>query len=291
MPFSQAPVVSSFSTMFRIALAIALLASVEAAAASPAMVTTARGPVQLVTADEAHEAPPPPFLLEEGQSLTLGEGALVVVLFEGSATQVAGPTSVNHTSLKPPQQTTRAGVDVLDELLARRVSTAATGASRGVGDIRLVRPVPGSTVIAPVSIAWRCDGCSAQEVQIHDLLEGRTVWSGTGTDAVQYAGPALGPGAYAVVLDGRDYAFTVVEPEERVRAEQAVGAAREAAKEMVAGGADIAAHTSVVASVFLQAGLPTEALYAIDLAVEAHPDDASLAELRATFEARAGLAP
>jgi len=244
-----------------------------------------------VAGDETQKAPPPPFLLEEGQSLTLGEGALVVVLFEGNATQVDGPASVDHTSLQPPQRVTRAGVDVLDELLARRVSTAATGASRGVGDIHLVRPVPGSTVLAPATIAWRCEGCGSQEVEIHDLLEGRSLWTGTGTGAVQYEGPALGPGAYSVVLGGRDYAFTVVEPEQRTKAERAVEAAREAAKALVAGGADPAAQVSVVASVFLQAGLPSEALYAIDQALEAHPGDAALLQLRETFEARAGLAP
>jgi len=277
--------------MFRIALTFTLLVSAEALAASPAMVTTARGPVTLVTGQETRQAPPPPFLLEEGQSLALGEGALVVVLFEGSATQVEGPASVDHASLQPTQQVTRAGVDVLDELLARRVSTAATGASRGVGDIRLVRPVPGSTVLAPATIAWRCEGCGAQEVEIHDLLEDRSIWSGSGTGAVAYGGPALGPGVYSVVLDGRDHAFTVVEPEQRTKAERAVTAAREAATAMAAGGADPAAEVSVVASVFLQAGLPSEALYAIDQALEAHPDDASLLQLRETFESRAGLAP
>jgi hypothetical protein len=277
--------------MLRIGLAIALLAPAQAAAASPAMVTTARGTVQLVTGEETRDAPAPPFLLEEGQSLSLDEGALVVVLFEGSATQLSGPASVDHASLKQPLSATRAGVDVLDELLARRVSTAATGASRGVGDIHLVRPVPGSTVIAPIAIAWRCEGCGPQKIEVHDLLEGQSVWSGTGTDTVAYAGPALAPGAYSVVLAGRDHAFTVVEADQRARAEQAVGAAREAAKEMAAGVADAAAQTSVVASVFLQAGLPSEALYTIDAALEAHPDDAALVELREAFEAKAGLAP
>lgn len=264
------------------ALLIALLAVPGLALAdSPAMVTTARG---TVTQADGTAAPTPPFLLQDGQSLSVAAGGVVVVLYQGQATQISGPATVSRDTLKTRATTADASVAVLDELLTRGASTATAGASRGVGDVRVVRPVPGSDGLGPHEIRWECGGCGPQEVRVQDLLEDSTLWTGTGDGSVTYDGPALPPGAYAVVLGGRDHVFTVADAPVQEKAREAAKAA-----EAAAAGLDDAARAATVASVYLQAGLPTEALYTIDAALAAHPGDPTLTELRATFEARAGV--
>ncbi len=270
-----------------LALALASTAA-HAQAPSPALVTTARGAIRVTIGEAAHEAPAPPFLLEPGQLLELAEGALVVVLFEGAATQVFGPARVDHAALKQQPTAVKEGVDVLDELLGRHVSTAPAGVTRS-GDVQLVRPVPGSALTAPRALSWRCGGCGEQAVTISDLLTGDEVWRGRGDDEVDYGGPPLSAGAYALTLQGRDFAFTVIGDAQRRTAERAAQAARQAAAELA--GADLGARTSVEASVWLHAGLASDALYVVDEALVAHPDDASLIALRRALEQRAGLAP
>jgi len=259
------------------------------AEAAPALVTTTRGGVEVVAAGTPHPAPAAPFVLQEGETLKVADGGLVVLLYEGHATQVSGPATLDHAGLKRPATTTQAGVDVLDELLTRHVSTAPTGASRGGGSATLVRPVPGSALATAHDLAWRCDGCGEQQVAVHDLLTGDVVWTGKGTEAVTYGGPALGAGAYAVVLQGRDYAFTVIDEAERTKVKSVVEVARSAAAGL--DGEDPAMHASIEAAVWFQAGLPSDGLWVVDQALKAHPADPGLVELRATLERRAGLAP
>lgn len=271
-------------------ITLLLLCAAPALAGSPAMVTTVQGEVALVEGEDRAEAPSPPFLLEDDRTLALGEGALVVVLYQGHATQIAGPATVDRASLAPREGERVADADVLDDLLGRHTSTAPTGASRGVGDLKLVRPVPGSPVLDAPTIAWRCDDCGPQQVQVVDLLAGETLWTSEGHGSLAYDGPDLPPGAYSVVIAGRDHAFTVAEADRREQVRAAAKAARRAADDLPAD-AGPAMRTAVVASVYLQAGLPTEALYVIDAALAEHPDDERLKALREAFEARAGLAP
>lgn len=260
-----------------------------ALAGAPALVTTARGAVQVLAGDAAHEAPTPPFVLEDGQKLKLADGALVVVLFEGHATQIEGPASVDQGAFKAQASQPVEGVDVLDEILGRHVSTAPAGASRGGGDVFLVRPVPGSALTALHTVTWRCAACGNEQVTVSNLLTGDKVWSGAAKGSIAYGGPPLGAGAYAVTLGGPDFAFTVIDDSRRTAATRAAEAARTAGAAM--NNADEAARTSVEASVWLQAGLPTDALYVIDRARAAHPDDKGLETLQETFERRAGLPP
>lgn len=267
-------------------LALIVLWCSAPALAAPALVTTTRGGVEITGADAA---PAAPFVLEEAQALVLGEGALAVLLHEGDARQFTGPRRVTHADLGTRgDEAPSEGVDVLQELLTREVSTAPVGASRGTVE-RLVRPVPGSAVLAPADLRWECSGCGAVAVKVVDLLSGKVLWSGTGEGRAVYDGPRLEAGPYSVQLQGRDYAFTVVEPERRARIEAAAGMARSAAAGLE--GADPAARASVEASVYLQAGLPTDALYVVDRALAQRPADPALKALRASLEARAGLAP
>ncbi len=266
--------------------------SLSSARASPALVTTTRGSVELVRQGESVPAPTPPFILEDGASLNLGDEALVVVLFEGSATQLHGPREVGQDDLKTREAAPATRTSTLDSLLTARTQLSRAGASRAGGSqMHLTRPVPGAQVVAIPYIAWRCDVCPPTQVSVYDLRNDVDVWTGEGTSQITYDGPALTPGAYLLALGDRDHAFTVVATEDSQRLTSLVEAASQASDELVGVGADIAARTSIIAAVYLQSGFPSEALYTIDKAVIQHPQDQALQSLRASFELRAGLQP
>ncbi|MFT6142790.1 MAG: hypothetical protein ACJAZO_003296 [Myxococcota bacterium] len=273
-------------------LSVSSVSSVSSAWAAPALVTTTRGTVELVQQGQSTPAPPPPFILEEGATLTLGDEALVVVLFEGSATQLHGPRDVDQSDLKTREAAPATRTSTLESLLATRTLTSRAGASRAGGSqMHLTRPIPGAQVVAIPYIAWRCDACPPTQVSIYDLRNDVDLWTGEGASYVPYDGPPLTPGAYLLALGDREHAFTVVATEDSQRLASLVQAASEASDELVGVGADIAARTSIVAAVYLQSGFPSEALYTIDNALAQHPADSALQALRASFELRAGLQP
>ena len=273
-------------------MAIWLAVPWMAQAGSPAVVTTVVGDVKLVTDGTAGELPPPPVVLTEGQALQLVEGAMAVVLCGGSATKLTGPDTVGLDRLVASAPVESADVGALNDLLSRKTSTARPAASRGVGDASLLRPVPRTAIIAPTAIAWACDNCGTQQVQVYDFRADEVVWTGEGDGQVDYSGPELRPGAYYVVIGSRDYPFTVAPAEERARVEGALRALDGAAATLAEQGLDDpASRVALDVAVLLQAEMPTEALYRIDAALAAHPDDAALKAQRATIEARAGLAP
>lgn len=267
-------------------------ASVSSAWAAPALVTTTRGTVQLVHEGETKPAPAPPFILEDGASLSLGDDALVVVLFEGSATQLHGPREVAQEDLKTRHAAPATRATTLETLLSARTQTSRAGASRAGGSqMNLIRPVPGAQVVNIPYIAWRCDSCPPTQVSVYDLRNDVDVWTGEGSSHVVYDGPPLSPGAYLLALGDREHAVTVVAAEDSERLARLVEAASQASDELVGVGADTAARTSIVAAVYLQSGFPSEALYTIDQALLQAPDDEALQALRASFELRAGLQP
>ena len=175
-------------------------------------------------------------------------------------------------------------------MLTRHVSFAKAGASRGDA-LHLVRPVPGGTVVAPHHIAWRCDGCGEQPVEVFDFMADKTVWAGKGTSVVPYAGPALGPGAYLVKVGTHEFSFTVAPAAEQERVKLARQAADAAVEGLAGEGVqDASALVSIPAGVYLRAGLASDALWLVDDALTAHPDDPGLLELRAAYERHAGVA-
>lgn len=262
------------------------------AAAAPAMVTTTRGGVELVRPSGPTPAPAPPFLLGEDEGLRLADGALVVVLHEGTATQLLGPREVARDDLKTREATAQAGAAALDALMTRRVELSSAGASRGGGAaIRLTRPVPGTRVVGLPYVEWACEGCGDEGVALYDFRNDRDVWRGVGERRVAYDGPPLEPGGYLLTLGERDHALTVASADEARELAELVAAATRAMDDLAGAGADAAARTSILASVQLQAGYPSEALYTVDAALVANPGDPHLLALQASLERLAGLAP
>lgn len=253
----------------------------SAAFAAAAMVTTSKGDVTL----DGERAPSAPYVLEEGKALKLEAGATVVVLYSGAATQVTGPTTLRVDDLS--SATVSDGDDafaVLGDLMERTSSTGSVGATRFVGELTLDRPLQGGVVLQPSVIDWSCDSCGQQKVEIIRLLDDESVWTATGTDAVVYDGPKLDPGPYVLEIGGYEFSFKVAKEAEAMAVQSAIGAAKGAVEEL-----EVAAATSVLTTVYLQANMPAEALRTLDEAVAANPDDEDLKAQKVALEKRLGL--
>lgn len=270
-----------------LAVLVSLLLAVPALAGDAvALVTLASGTVTL----DGEAVPAAPFVLPAGKGLNLADGASVVVLHEGTATRLRGPRTVSLSDLNAPSTgASERRRQALGAVLSRDVSFTKAGASRG-GELQLVRPLPGGTVLAPRDIRWTCDGCGAQQVEVYAFLADEVVWTGQGAGAVAYAGPALDPGPYLVRIGAREFSFTVADKQTAARVNQARAAADEAREGLKSQGVeDVAALVSIPAGVYLRAGLPSEALSLIDQAIAEHPGNESLTVLRSHYERQAGL--
>lgn len=261
-----------------------LVCMLTAALAAPSLVTTTKGDVDLVAGGRQTDAPAPPFLVAEGQSLALADGAMVVVLRGGAATQHLGPATIDPAKLAAPVAADAA----VDELLGRNASTARAGATRA-GEV-LVVPVPGTRQLDLGAIRWRCAPCTDETVEIFDFADDGIVWTGRGSGSATYTGPTLAPGAWGLRVAGREYTVVIAPADEAERVRRAVAVADAAAERLKAAGTtDPATLVSVPGSLLLQAGMPTEALERVDAALAAHPGDAGLVALRDAWERQAGV--
>ncbi len=274
-------------------VALWLAAPMTARAEAPAMVTTARGDVQLVTDGVAAELPPLPVLLAPGQSLQLGDGALAVVLCGGAATKLEGPGTVGLDQLRRVGTEAPAAPGVLADLLSRQTSTARPAASRGLGgELTLLRPVPWSSLLEPAVIRWHCEECGSVPVQVYDFRADEVVWATEGDGQVVYGGSTLKPGAYYLVVGGRDFPFTVPPAEDQARLQEALGTVDVALAGISGEGVEAeVARIGLEVGILMAAEMPTEALYRLDAALEKRPDDPDLKRLRTDVEGRAGLTP
>ena len=265
--------------------AIFLLCLPSLAWAAPAMVTTTQGKVELVADGKIEAAPAAPFLFRDGMELRLGDGAAAVLLYDGAAKRLVGPTTATKDGLSGGGAVSGAGkhTSLLDEVLAVQHSQARAGAHRG--GIQLLRPVPGGDVLALQEIRWKCDGCGPMSVEVVDFLEGTTLWSGKGEGLVAYDGPPLtGDGVQIAVGDER---FTVYRADDAKRKNlERVQAAAVAPMQSLEASKDEVGSTSVLAGLYVHIGLETEALYLADAAVRAHPDEAGFVQLRDGLEQR-----
>ena len=268
-------------------VAIVAVSAPATAADDMALVTFAEGEVKV----DGGAAPPAPFVLDGTAKLTLPEGASVVVLHEGTATRLRGPRTVGLGDLEAPSTgATAATRGALQAVMTRDVSFAKAGASRG-GELTLVRPIPGSTVVAPQGFTWRCAGCGEQPVEVYAFLDDAVVWTAKGSDTLRYGGPPLAPGPYLLRVGTREFSFTVADQAHQERVKQARTAADEAMAGLRSQGVDdVAVLISVPAGVYLRSGMPSEALWLVDDALVKHPEDAELKALRIGYERQAGIA-
>ena len=265
-----------------LAPALALLSpafSPLAYAGDASLVTTTKGSISLVTAAGRSPAPPAPFVLTTGQSLDLAVGATVVLLHEGVAFSLVGPKQVDADGLQAPE--TNAAGPALGAILARKVSQARPGASRGP---KLLRPVAGAPLVALGDVRWACAPCTDTPVTLLSRTAAEPVWSGHGAGSTRYDGQPLWPGEYSLQIGGDSYNFRVVDDAERL----GVAAALDVTPPP---GADPVTLATIPAAIWSQAGMPTEALYLLDRARASYPDDPELLRLTTELESRAGIHP
>ena len=110
------------------------------------------------------------------------------------------------------------------------------------------------------------------------------LWSAEGKGSVRYDGSRLEPGTYALLVGPNEFSFRVASAPQIAEVEAAVAAAKAATASL-----DPAAATSVVSSVYLQAGMPGESLRLVDEAIAASPEDADLEALLVSLETQLGL--
>ena len=252
-------------------------------AAQPAMMTTAKGSVQLDGQSVAA-----PLVLGEGQSLVLGEGASVVLLYGGAATQVKGPATVSLESLQAASASTGEEVAVLDSVLARDAHTQRTGATRAAGELQLQRPIAGDQILALQTLSWACEGsCTEEAVSIYSFREDSVVWTGSGAGSVRYSGEPLAPGPYTLSIAGQEFGFKVASAEEQSTVNAAVNIGKNGYGSTQLSVADQAA---IETGLLIHAGYRSDALWSLDarLAKQADPE---LQAARAALETQAGLAP
>lgn len=265
--------------------AIFLLCLPSLAWAAPAMVTTTQGRVELVADGKSEAAPAAPFLFRDGMELRLGDGAAAVLLYDGAAKRLVGPTTATKEGLSGGRAVSGAGksTSLLDEVLAVQHSQAQAGAHRG--GVELIRPVPGGDLLTLQEIRWRCDGCSPMSVEVVDFIAGTTLWSGEGAGTVVYDGPALtGDGVQIAIGDER---FTVYRADDAKRKNlEKVRAAAVAPMQSLEASKDGVGIVSVLTGLYVHIGLETDALYLADAAVIRHPGQLGFVQLREGLEQR-----
>ncbi|MCB9677299.1 MAG: hypothetical protein H6737_19465 [Alphaproteobacteria bacterium] len=254
--------------------------------AAPAMVTTTNGDVRLVVdGGKADPAPATPFLLKDGMQLKLSAGAQAVLLYNGTAKRFVGPATATPSAVEGGKAVSGAGKSgsMLDELLAVQHSQAQAGAHRG--GVQLVRPVPGGDILALKEIRWSCEACGEQTVEVVDFLEGQTVWTGKGTGAVSYAGPALTGDSYQIAVGDERFTVYVAGESKKKMLEKATEAAHDPIAALEKNNDHVGA-TSVLTGLYAHIGLESEALYLIDAKLAEKPGDKGLLAIRDGLEQR-----
>ena len=158
--------------------------------------------------------------------------------------------------------------------MGRKTSVSAVGATRGGGAFSLERPIEGTRLSQLKSIQWACGDCGQQTVEVIELESFEAVWEGTGSRKIGCDGLKLQPGEYAVKLDGQYLAFTVVPESEASEAKAAVSQAMSFASDL-----DLVSRSAIGASIWWQAGMPTDAFYVLDKALVQEPGNADLNRL------------
>lgn len=272
-------------TALRALVFVALVSiPVWAHAGNPAVVTTVRGDVSLSSGDELA---PPPALIPQGQTLTVGAGATVVLLWQGSALKFDGPCEIDPAALQAPEDGRSDQASALQGLLTRQSSTSRPAASRAAATVSLQRPIAGLPLLELGAVRWTCDACGELEVVVEDAREETVVWSSSGEGELLYDGPALKPGSYYLRLGGVDHLFRVAPADQAAEVQGALTAASAVAATLP--DADPAARVGIATAALLHEGLYTDALYRLDQALAEQPQDALLLELLADYETRAGL--
>jgi hypothetical protein len=247
--------------------------------ASPALITLARGPVEIVSPTGTRSVTAPD-RLQDGEALEVRAGGMAVVLADGKAQQLLGPARYITAPKAGAAGKTDSSV-ALARVLERQSSSASVGATRGDDALQLTCPVPDSPLVRLTDIRWACASCGETTAEIIDQQTFDVVWASSGKGSVVYVGPPLEPGAYAVRLGGDRYvSFSVVEPSAVAEVQRVLEESRRLTEAL-----GPTERASVEAAVLRQAGFATDALQAILGARREYPGTADLDSLLRSYEA------
>jgi len=185
-------------------------------AAPPPLVTLVIGDVRLA----GEPAPPVPFVLTPGATLSLATGARAVVLAKERPSRLEGPRDVRADELQPESAVAPAWAAALEEILASEAPRAvppeeelqAPGPSED-GLIRLTvgEGMPGASNTLG-TVRWACSSECGRTVELRaNGPRPRVLWRGTGSGSVAYDGPDLELGeSYELRLGERIYQVETV---------------------------------------------------------------------------------
>ena len=267
--------------------------------AATVIVISNGGPIQIKTPSGLETLPGMRVELSRSETLVLDEGTDVFIYNyaqHGEPLRKTGPDEVPLSSLVRIPLRDRRKEKTQRGLFDPRSRSSRPGASRGAPyqgkQVRLLRPVAGSVYsLEGQTIRWECDACGPRRVEVfdptHDL-----VWSGEGEGSIQYKGPSLEAGSFALVLDGLRGPVTLyaLDPQETQRMGQALSFCREEQAQLRKVGVDDpAALAACSIDAYRLAGLYSDALTAVDRLLAQQPGDPRIQGLLDVLERDAGL--
>lgn len=247
--------------------------------AAAILVTRTTGMVQVKKDGVANPVPDGAFPLLDGQVLFVPQGGTAVILSGGKAEQIVGPKEITTQV----QVGTTDGVqheNALSSVLQRQNSASNVGATRSQSGIQFLRPIANTPILSLSNIQWQCYDCGEQEISLINMADfPTTIWTSKGTGSATYAGNPLPPGEYAFVITGDYVGFRVLSLVEKREIEEAVQQAKNMSKEL-----SFVDKVAVEVGVWWQSGVATEAMYILDTAVSAHPQDQELLDMQKMYQ-------
>ena len=271
-------------------MVLGLVIMVQVAVAEvPSLVTLSQGEVLLLNAAGEAPAPPAPFALKPGERLRLAEGASAVVLHQGLARRFIGPTVADPAAQAAPVSgLADPGVSAL---MSRQADTARAGASRAQpSDFALLRPVPEDELVRLPEVTWACPadagGCPESEVSIAPFMGGSAnLWEGRGAGRVAPELDSLPVGPLVIRIGDRSFMVQGATEARQTELRSFLAYAEGASSELA-----FSEQASTVASLLWPLGFRTEALWYLDRAADADPEEvAGFAELLSRYERLAGV--
>ena len=106
-----------------------------------------------------------------------------------------------------------------------------------------------------------------------------SMWSGQGELQVEYSGPKLEEGEYAIKIKDKYITFMVATKDDASSVEAALVEAQKLSSSL-----SKSDQIAIQAGIWAQAGMPSEALYLIDDALKASPEDKDLMDIQRSYE-------
>ncbi len=249
--------------------------------ASPVLVTRTQGEVTLEKDGSTQAVPKTTFALMDGQTLHIPKGALATVVSAGKAEQIVGPqaftTASNVGNADVAQQQS-----ALMNTLSRQTTTSPVGATRNNTKFQIESPLPNSAVLQLETIHWSCSSCDIGQLSVMNMNGFKEEWSAqvsASSRVLEYNGPTLKHGDYAIKVDGQYYGFSIPDPVEQQAVLDSLVEANKLSQSLSA-----IDQLSIEVAILWRHDLWTDALLKIDRALESNANDQALRGLKKAYQ-------